>query len=138
MNDEVKHKEVTKEEVKLQEVTEGEDTKRIEVDALGLDPRHIEALNWFTDFLVTMQEGQTIMHGGSREIVHQWLAIGEILGLGHMLPHTVMVHDEGASTTALCLIMCGDDILLEHLEAALDEIDLEAVERRVKDPLKYN
>jgi len=115
-----------------------EETQRIEVDELGLNPVSIETLHWFTDFLVSLQENKPILHGGSRDLVKRWLSLGEILGIGYMLPHTCLIHDDEGGSSAVCLIMCGDEVLLNQIEDALDDIDMDAAVKRMKDPLKYN
>jgi hypothetical protein len=115
-----------------------EETQRIEVDELGLNPSSVETLHWFTDFLVSLQESKPILHSGGRDLVKRWLALGEILGIGYILPHTCLIHDNEEGTTVVSMIMCGDEILLNQIEDALDDIDMDAAVTRMKDPLKYN
>lgn len=115
-----------------------EETQRIEVDELGLNPNSVETLHWFTDFLVSLQESKPILHDGGRDLVKRWLALGEILGIGYILPHTCLIHDNEEGTSVVSMIMCGDELLLNQIEDALDDIDMDAAVKRMKDPLKYN
>ena len=107
------------------------------IDMGGLSKHHAEALKWLGEYIIRSQGAQKVQLPDSTELLKLWFSIGEMMGVSHVFPSSVLIHDEMGSGP-LCLIMASDQELVKEMENLFDRLDLEPLLEKINDPTKVH
>ena len=107
------------------------------VDLNDLKDHHAEALKWLGEYVIQSQSNQKIKLPESTELLKLWFSLGEMMGVSHVFPSSVLIHDDMGSGP-LCLVMASEHDLVIKMEALFDTLDLEPILEKIHDPTKVN
>jgi hypothetical protein len=107
------------------------------IDIGGLEQHHAEALRWLGEYVIRSQDSQKVQLPDSTELLKLWFSLGEMMGVSHVFPSSVLIHDDMGSGP-LCLIMASDQELVKEMEKLFDRLDLEPLLEKINDPTKVH